>query len=122
MIPETILVLFAACLGGIIGVASHEFAHFIVLRLTRRDVRLQINRQGRVVYPSVQFPRPSGSVPRDVRIAAIAPLAVAVVVWIPAIGLAALSGRVTLAMALGAFVWTAKLSKQDRQLARGQVS
>jgi len=122
MIPETVLVLFAACLGGVIGVASHEFAHFIVLRLTRRDVRLQINRQGRVVYPSVQFPRPSGSVPRDVRIAAIAPLVVAVVVWIPAIGVAAITGRATLAMAFGAFVWTAKLSKQDRKLARGQLS
>lgn len=122
MIPEPLVVVVAILVGSIVGVATHEFSHFLVLRLTRRDVRLRINRQGRTVYPSVQFPRPAGAVPWDVRVAAIAPLVVAIVVWIPAIGAAALTGRATLAMALGAFVWTGKLSKQDRRLARGQVS
>jgi len=122
VIPEPLVVLVAILVGSIVGVTTHEFSHFLVLRLTRRDVRLRINRQGRAVYPSVRFPRPPGAVPWDVRVAAIAPLVVAIVVWIPAIGAAALTGRATLAMALGAFVWTGKLSKQDRRLARGQVS
>ncbi len=122
MIPEPLVVLVAILVGSVVGVTTHEFSHFLVLRLTRRDVRLRINRQGRALYPSVRFPRPRGAVPWDVRAAAIAPLLVAIVVWIPAIGAAALTGRATLAMALGAFVWTAKLSKQDRRLARGQVS
>jgi hypothetical protein len=122
VIPHQIVVLFAILVGSIIGVIAHESSHFLVLRLTRREVRLRINRQGRTVYPSVQFPRPAGSVPWDVRVAAIAPLAVAIVVGIPAIGVAALTDRATLAMALGAFVWTGKLSKQDRKLARGQLS
>lgn len=122
MIPEPVVVLFAIVLGSIIGVAAHEFSHFLVLRLTRRDVRLRIHREGRTVYPSVQFPRHSETVPWDVRVAAIAPLVVAIVVWIPAIGVAALTGRAALAMALGGFVWTAKLSDKDRQLARGKVS
>lgn len=120
--PEPFYILFAVCIGGLVGVATHELAHFIVLRIARREVRFRINRDGRVFYPSVQFPRPSGSVPRDVRIAAVAPVVAAIVVWIPAIGVAALTDRATLAMALGAFVWTAKLSKQDRKLARGQAS
>lgn len=122
MIPEPLVVVVAILVGSVIGVTTHEVSHFVVLRLTRRDVRLRITRQGRAVYPSVRFPRPAGTVPWGVRAAAVAPLVVAIVVWIPAIGAAALTGRAALAMAIGAFVWTGKLSEQDRQLARGEVS
>jgi hypothetical protein len=122
VILEFLAVLVAAVAGGLIGVVVHEISHFVVLRAAGRSVSLSVARSGLVVYPRVGFPRPVGAVPWDIRVAAIAPFVVGLAVGIPALVVAAVVSKVALAAVVGGLVWTAKLSKQDRRLARGQLS
>jgi len=120
MIEDVFFVLFAALVGGLVGVMIHEFSHFIVLRLTRPDVRFRIHRDGRVLYPAVEFPRRSESVSWATRVAAVAPLITGICLGVPLVIAAATVSKTMLAMAIGAVVWTSKLSPQDRKLALGE--
>lgn len=116
------LPVFVAILAGIaVGAVVHELCHYIVLRIGGRNPAVHPPRieAGRIV-PRVTFDRPAGEVPRDVRVAAVAP-AVGGVALLPVVAIAAVTTQSPLLMGfgVGVVIWTMKLSPQDRRLARG---
>jgi len=117
MIGSLLGVFGAAFVGGVLGVITHELSHYLVLRISRPRVSLDLTRNGRLLVPQVTFPRGVGAPARDVRIAAVAPAIVGVGVGIPAALFAATVSVGALAMVLCAMLWCAKLSKQDRRVA-----
>lgn len=106
------LLLLAAFLVGVVaGYVGHEVAHYAVLRVAGRNATLSL------WPPKATFTTPA-HVPLDVRVAAVAPALLGVLVAVTALAAATVSA-VWFVFLVGACARLFALSPTDRQLAAG---
>jgi len=121
MIVFEIGVVFLSIIGGILfGGLIHESAHYVVLHAYGRDPAFHPpDVSQRQIRAAVEFNIPEEPIPKDIRLAAVAPVIVGVVISLPLLATGAMISRAGFAAAVAVIIWTAKPSRQDIEIASG---
>lgn len=122
MIADAALFLVVSSLGMLAGVQLHESAHYLVLKVAGRSPTMHFPSiaDGRI-SARVEFDIPNDQIPADIRLAAVAPLLAALALALPLFVVAIATQPFGIGFTVGALIWMARLSPQDRRLARGKT-
>jgi multisubunit Na+/H+ antiporter MnhC subunit len=123
MIADAVLFLVISSLGMLAGVQLHESAHYLVLKIAGRSPTMHLPSlaDGRI-SARVEFDLPDDQIPADIRLAAVAPLLAALALALPLIVVAMATQPLGIGFAVGALIWTARLSPKDRQVALNRAN
>lgn len=121
MIAAAALFLVVSSIGLLAGMQLHEAAHYVVLRLASRSPKMHYPSlaDGRI-SAQVTFDVPDDQIPADVRLAALAPLLAALTLALPLLLAGVQWQPFGVGFSVAALIRTAKLSRQDLRMARGQ--